>query len=131
MVCADDVNLLGGNINVINKNTEAVVEAIKEVGLEVNAEKTKYMFMSHRQTTRQNLYIKVANKSVENVAEFKSLSTTLTNNCIHEEIKSRLNLGNACYHAVQNLLCSCLLFRDVNIKIYKTNFSCCLYDCET
>jgi hypothetical protein len=41
-------------------------------------------------------------------------------NCIHEEIRSRLNSGNACYHAVQNLLSSHMLSRNVKIKIYKT-----------
>jgi hypothetical protein len=41
-------------------------------------------------------------------------------NCIHEEIRSRLNSGNAFYYAVQNLLSSCLLSRNVKIKIYKT-----------
>jgi hypothetical protein len=39
---------------------------------------------------------------------------------IYEEIKSGLNLGNACYHTVQNLLSSCLLSKIINIKIYKT-----------
>jgi hypothetical protein len=37
-----------------------------------------------------------------------------------EEIKSRLNLGNACYHSVQSLLSSCLLSRNIEVKIYKT-----------
>jgi hypothetical protein len=35
-------------------------------------------------------------------------------------IKRRLNLGNACYHAVQHLLSSCLLSKSIKIKIYKT-----------
>jgi hypothetical protein len=49
------------------------------------------------------------------------LATTLTNqNSIQEEIKSRLKSGNACYHAVQNILSSSLLSKNLKIKIYRT-----------
>ena len=45
----------------------------------------------------------------------------LTNeNSIVEEIRSRLRLGNACYHSVQNLLSSRLLSKNLKIKIYRT-----------
>jgi hypothetical protein len=59
--------------------------------------------------------------------------TTLTDqNCMQEEIKGRLNLGNACYHFVQSLLSSPLLSRNVKIKIYKTIIlPAVLYGCET
>jgi hypothetical protein len=51
---------------------------------------------------------------------------------MHEEIKSRLNLGNACYHSVQSLLSSRLLSRNVKVKIYKTIIlPVVLYRCET
>jgi hypothetical protein len=91
------------------------------------------MFMSRHQTAGQCNYIRVANKSFEKVAKFKHLGATLTDqNCIHEEIRSRLNSGSACYHAVQNLFSTHLLSRNVKIKIYKTIIlPVLLYGCET
>ena len=77
--------------------------------------------------------MKVDNSSIERVDEFKYLGTTLTNqNTIRKEIKSRLNLGNACYHSVQNILSSSLLSKNLKIKIYKTIIlPAVLYGCET
>jgi hypothetical protein len=91
------VNLLGDNIGTINKNTQTLNDASKEVGVEVNVEKTKYMLASRDQNAGQNREIKIGNRSFENVSEFKYLETTVTNqNLIQEEIKRRLNSGNAC-----------------------------------
>jgi hypothetical protein len=92
---ADDANLLGHDILVdtIQKNTETLIDASKEVGLEINVEKTKYtrMLLSRHQNASQNRDIKIANRSFENVSQFKYLGTTVTNqNLIQEEIKRRL-----------------------------------------
>jgi hypothetical protein len=57
---------------------------------------------------------------------------TVTNqNLIQEEIKRRLNSGNACYHSVQKLLFSHLLSKKVKVRIYKTILPVVLYGCET
>jgi hypothetical protein len=122
----DDVKLLGDNIDTIKRNIETLIYASKEVGLEINVEKTKYMLLSLHQNVVQNRNIKIANRSLENVSKFKYLGMTVTNqNSIQEEIKRRLNSGNACYNLVQNLMSSRLLSKNEKIKIYKTTF--CLW----
>jgi hypothetical protein len=114
---ADD-SIVGENIDTINENTETLLNAIMEIGLEVNPEKTKYMLMSRSQKIGQKHSTKLANRSFEYAAKFKYLGTTLTNqNCVHKEIKSRLNSGNACYNSVQSLLSSCLLSMNLKVKI--------------
>jgi hypothetical protein len=70
---ADDANLLGGNIDTINKNTETLIDASKEFGLEVNMQKTKYMLVSQDQNAGQNREIKIGNRSFENVSQLKNL----------------------------------------------------------
>jgi hypothetical protein len=50
---ADDVNLLGDNIDTINKNTNTLIDASKKVGLEISVDKIKYMFLSYRQNARE------------------------------------------------------------------------------
>jgi alpha-acetolactate decarboxylase len=54
LVYADDVNLLGHNTDTINKNTQTLIDASEEVGLEVNIEKTKYMLVSWDRNASQN-----------------------------------------------------------------------------
>jgi hypothetical protein len=117
----------------IKKNSEDLVIASKEIGLEVNAEKTKYMVMSRNHNAGHNHNIKIDNKSFERVEEFRYFETTLTNqNSIHEEIKSRLKWGNACYHSVQNLLSFRLLSKNTKIRVYRTVvLPRVLYGCET
>ena len=75
----------------IKENRKALVVASKQTGLEVDADKTKYMVMSRYQKAVRSHSMKTENSSFERVEEFKYLGTTLTNqNSIREEIKSRL-----------------------------------------
>jgi hypothetical protein len=82
----------------INKK-QILIDRSKEVGLEINTEKNKYL----------------------NMHQFNYLEITVTKqNLIMKDIMSRLNSGNACYHPVQILLFSWLLSKNVNISIYRT-----------
>lgn len=65
------------------------------------------------------------NKSFDNVKNLKHLGkylgATLSNqNCMHEVIKSRIKMGNACYHLVKNPLSSCSISHNIQIKIHWT-----------
>jgi len=46
LVYADDVNMLGGSVHTVKENAEALVLVSKEIGLEVNADKTKHIVIS-------------------------------------------------------------------------------------
>jgi hypothetical protein len=59
---ADNMNLLGDNIDAIKNNTETLIDASKEVGLEINVEKTKYKLFTRHQNVGQNPDIKIANR---------------------------------------------------------------------
>ena len=133
LVYADDVNMLGGSVHTVKENAEALVVASKEIGLEVNAVKTKNMVISRDQNVGRSHNVETDKSSFERVEEFKYLETTITNqNSIKEEIKNRLKSGNACYYSVQNLLSSSLLSKNFKINIYRTIIlPVVLYGCES
>jgi len=118
---ADDVDKLGGNVHTVNKTQKLILVGSKEIGLEVNTGKPKYMVMSRDQNSGRSHIIKIENNSFGNLEEFKYLGKNLTNqNSIQEENKNRFKSVNACYHSVQNLLSSSLLFKNLKIKIHRT-----------
>jgi hypothetical protein len=82
LVHADDVNLLGDNIDTINKNTQTSIAASKEVGLEVNTENTKYMLLSRHQNAGQNhdMHKDAEHSTIE--ASIKLNGVTLTDSLI-------------------------------------------------
>jgi hypothetical protein len=62
---ADDVNLLGDNIDTIKKNTQTLVDASKEVGPEIHIKKTNYMLLSRHQNVGKNWDIKIAKRKFD------------------------------------------------------------------
>jgi hypothetical protein len=106
-------------MHAIKENTKASIDDNKEVGLEIHVEKTKYMSLSRDQNVGQNRDIEIANRLFEHFSQLKYLIVT-NKNYIQEEIKRRLNSGNACYHSFPNFLSSRLLLRNVKTIIYRT-----------
>ena len=94
LVYADDVNILGGSVHTIKENAEALVVASKEIGPEVNADKTNNIVMSRDQNEGRSHNIKIENSSFERVEQFKYLGTTLRNrNSVQEEIEEQIEVG--------------------------------------
>jgi hypothetical protein len=71
LVYVDDINFLGESVNTIKENSEILFESCRDISLEINAEKTKYMIMSRHPNSGQNQNIRIANYSFENVVKFK------------------------------------------------------------
>ena len=62
---ADEMHILGGSVNTVKENAEVLVFATKEIGLELNADKTKYMIVSRNQNAERNHSMKIDNSSIE------------------------------------------------------------------
>ena len=87
---------------------------------EVNSDKTKYMITSRQQNIVQNQNIVIENLSFEKLENFKYLGITVTDtNDIREEIKRRINMGNACYYSTEKILSSHLLSKKLKVNTYK------------
>ena len=84
---ADDDNILGGSVYTVKKNAETLVAATKEIGLEVNADKTKYVIISRDQTAGRSHSMKFDNSSIERVEEFKYLGT-LNQNSFRKKLRA-------------------------------------------
>ena len=135
LVYADDVNMLGENLQTIRGNTEIFIKASKDVGLEVNSDKTKYMITSRQQNIVQNQNIVglIENLSFEKVEKFKYLRVMVTNaNDNRKEIKRTINMGNSCYYSLEKILSSHLLSKKLKVKTNETIIlAVVLYGCET
>jgi hypothetical protein len=107
-------------INLIFLSKVSGISFIPNAIIRSSSLKLVYIIMSRHPNSGQNQNIRIANESFENVATFKYFGKTLTNqNDICDEIKNRLNSGNACYYSVQNLLSSSHISENLKVKIYK------------
>jgi hypothetical protein len=64
-----DVNILGGSVHIIRKKAEGLLVANKEIGLEINADKTKYMVMSGRITVYRLIIVHLKQQKNSNIWE--------------------------------------------------------------
>jgi hypothetical protein len=94
--CAEYINILGENVN------ENINDHLKTRKRLVCKRKSKCITVRRHQNAGQNYNLLSANKSLENMANYSGKTVT-KQNCIHEEIKSRLNSGDACYHCFYKL----------------------------
>jgi hypothetical protein len=107
-----------GNTAVGNK-TETLIDASKEVGLEINV------------CLVTRMQVKSIHKNGKQILR-KCVAVQIFKNCIQEKIKRRLNSGNAFYHSVQKLLSSQLLSKNEKIIMYTIIIlPVVLYGCET
>jgi hypothetical protein len=104
-----------------------------DIGLEVNSDKAKYMFVSRDQNAGRIDSVSCDNSSIESVGEYKYLGWMLTDpNSIHQQITGRLNLGNDCCHLVHNHLSTSFQSIHLKTKICRNIIlSVVLYGCKT
>ena len=130
LVYADDVNILDKSVHIIKKNTEALVVWRKVTGLEVNADKIKYMAMSWDQNAGQNHILGIDDKSFERVEQFQHFGTSTTNqNSNQEEITSKVKSGKCMLFSVQNLLSSSMLSKNIKTNNTQNYNSACCFVC--
>lgn len=92
----------------VHRGTYSALETLCTPLNIISAEENRRMFRSEHKNSGKRHNIKMANKSLQNVAQFEYFGMALNNqNCIHEEMK--MNSDSACYHLVQYLLLSHLL----------------------
>jgi hypothetical protein len=114
------IQLVGRKHTYYKEKNRSLVVSNKDSGLEVNANKTKYMVMSRDQNAGRSHNIKNYDSFFERVEQLNYLGTTQMNqSSIQEGNKNTLHSGNACYH-LQNLWSSSLLSKNIKIKIKRT-----------
>lgn len=120
---ADDVDLIGNSRLKMRETFIRFENEAEKMGLQINENKTKYMYTSRRVQNRDRIgqNITIGNHNFERVKEFKYLGTTITeDNVGSEEINNRIQAGNRCLYALQDLIRSKELTRLTKINLYIT-----------
>ena len=119
---ADDIALIGKSKKDITQSFIELEDASIKAGLEINTQKTKYMYTStSKEEAQTENVIKVRNHTFEKVNNFKYLGATITeNNEILAEIKERITAGNKAYYSSHNMLKNKNISRKTKKNIYKT-----------
>jgi hypothetical protein len=128
---ADDVNILGGIVHTVKENPESLVVATKEIGLEVNADKNKYMIMSRNQNVGRSPSVKIDNSSIGRVEEFKysidpGIRTPQNSNNLESERKIPANFA---LESKPPARCSCM-FMSTFPQRSATHMLCRLVRCR-
>jgi hypothetical protein len=116
------VNLLGDNIDTTKTNMETLIDDSKEIDWSRNKCRENQVYAA---ISSPECRSRPEHKNSKQIV-WKCVSSNIwgrhkTNqNLIQEEIKRRLNSGNACYHSVQSFLSSRLLSKNLKIRIYNT-----------
>ena len=127
MVYVDDVNMLGRSVHTIKENAGAWIVASNEIGIEINADKTKYMVMSRDQNAGRTHNIKIDSSSFERVEQVQIFGNNLNKlkfysggNREQIEVRECLLSFTAVSYVFQFAIQK---FKDYNIQNY--NFACC------
>jgi hypothetical protein len=129
---ADDVDIIGRTTVDVKEAFVPLEEAAKNLGLKINEDKTKYMWVTRRKARKQQ-NLTVGDYNFEVVRSFKYLGSTINDeNDISEEIKLRTTLGNRCCFALHKVLRSKSLSWNTKVTVYKTIIRpIVMYGCET
>jgi hypothetical protein len=132
---ADDIIILGDIKQDIVNGMSNLMKECKHMGMLVNQEKTKYLYMTRKVCSAEDeLDLQVDGMSFQQVHDFKYLGININNrNCMYNENKLRLKADNGCYFALLHLLKSKLLSRKAEETLYTTylrpavSYVCCTW----
>ena len=116
---ADDVVILGRSERYLTETLEEMIAVAHQIGLQMNDTKTKYMI--NRQDKNKLKAVELMGKKYEKVESFKYLGWVITSgNDIETEIKSKIAVGNKCYHALRPILTKRTISQSIKTRLYKT-----------